>query len=165
MFATALTFPAVADSPLPINLSGYEFLLGVNCTIGGQPAKCGVAFTGWTGGSGQDATGWTPFPGTDRGLWEAMINYRGDVDFGSSVQILGGSFDLLFKSGKVVLGKVTGGSVVWPASAADSLACGPGVADLTVNLTIGGVPHTVDGCLHDLPAGSVIPPKIWGTLQ
>ena len=52
-----LTLPvgAWANPPLPVNVSGYEFLLGTNCTIAGQPATCGVHFGGWTGGNGPDA--------------------------------------------------------------------------------------------------------------
>jgi hypothetical protein len=61
----------------PVNISGYEYLLGTSCTIDGQPATCDVKFGGWTGGDGQVANGWTPFPGNDEGLWKATVNYTG----------------------------------------------------------------------------------------
>lgn len=157
-------FPAVAQAPLPINLSGYEFRLGTPCTINGEAGKCGVQFGGWTGGGGQEADGWTPFPGNRKGLWEAEVNYTGAPDFGATVDLKSGSFDLLFKHGRPVSGTVTGGMVQWPQSDGD-LGCGTAVAKVTVYLTIGGSPHSFDGCLHDLPAGTIIPPTIWGVLQ
>jgi len=46
--AIAVVSSASAAAPLPVNLSGYEFLLGTSCTINGQSATCGVAFGGWT---------------------------------------------------------------------------------------------------------------------
>jgi hypothetical protein len=52
---------------------------------------------------------------------------------------------------------------MWPASVSDNIGCGPGVATVALELT--GDASYFSGCLHDLPAGSVIPPKIWGTLQ
>src|SRR4029079_12721198 len=70
----ALALSIVAASAAlqsPINISGFEYLLGTSCTIDGQPATCGVRFGGWTGGRGQVANGWTPFPGDDQGLWKA----------------------------------------------------------------------------------------------
>ena len=114
-FAIASAAMAVALSasaaPLPVNLSGYEFLLGTNCTINGQSATCGVAFGGWTGGRGEVASGWTPFPGTNEGLWKTTIDYLGKAEFGSHVELVGGSFDVLFTNGTTLSGKVTGGTV------------------------------------------------------
>jgi hypothetical protein len=82
------------------------------------------------------------------------------------VNLQAGRFDLLFKSHQTLTGKVTGGTVQWPESQSDtSLGCGTYVGRVTVFLTINGHPHTFDGCLHDLPVGTVIPPKIWGTLH
>jgi len=168
--ATALAVSIVAASAAlvsPVNVSGYEYLLGTSCTIDGQPATCGVQFGGWTGGRGQVPNGWRPFPGNGRGLWKATVNYTGRAAFGRQVEVLGGSFDLLFTTGRRVAGNVTGGTVKWPA-AGQSTVCGLEVARVTVNIRYtAGAPGrgSFDGCLHDLPAGSVIPPKIWGTLS
>ena len=167
---TALALSIVAASAAllsPVKVSGYEYLLGTSCTINGQPATCGVQFGGWTGGRGQVANGWRPFPGNGHGLWKATANYTGKAAFGGQVNVLSGRFDLLFTSGKRVLGNVTGGSVRWPA-AGQSTVCGTEVAEVSLNIryrvgAAGG--GSFRGCLHDLPAGSVLPPKIWGTLQ
>ena len=44
--------------------------------------------------------------------------------------------------------------------------CGVDVAVAEANLSVaGGGITSVSGCLHDLPKGSVIPPKIWGTFN
>lgn len=146
------------------NLSAYEFLLGSPCTIDGEAGKCGVSFGGWMGGGGPVAGGWTPFPGNRQGLWDAEINYTGSPDFNGSVTVRSGTFDLYFKGGKTLSGTVTGGTVSWPTSSSDNeYGCGDGVAQVTVQVTTGSS-LTFKGCLHDLPAGSVIPPKIWGTL-
>lgn len=162
------SFAAASAAPLPVNLSGYEFLLGTSCTIKGQSGTCNVAFGGWTGGSGPVANGWTPFPGTEQGLWKATVDYTGTVEFGGQVELAGGRFDVLFTDGTTVSGKVTGGTVTWPPVGTDA-GCGTDVALVSVNIkyfrhgpTSSG---SFQGCLHDLPAGSVIPPKIWGTLQ
>src|SRR5262245_3286347 len=136
-------------------------------------------FGGWTGGSGQVAGGWTPFPGTGQGLWKASVNYIGKAMFGDGVHVhvvyvVGGSFDLLFTNGTTVLGTVIPGTppkvstVTWPPSVLGDIGCGKGVAVVSVNVTItrGATgPGSFQGCLHDLPGGSVIPPQIWGTLQ
>jgi hypothetical protein len=160
-----LAVPAFAQGPT-YNLSGYEFLLGSPCTIGSEAGKCGVAFGGWTGGGGQEAGGWTQFPGTRRGLWEATVNYTGSPNFGASVELQSGTFDLFLKNHKAISGTVTGGSVDWPTEGGvTDPSCGTDVAKLTVFLNIGGSPHYFSGCLHDLPAGSIIPPKIWGELH
>jgi hypothetical protein len=164
----ALGIAAASAAPLPVNVSGYEFLLGTSCTIG----TCGVEFGGWTGGSGQVANGWTPFPGTGQGLWKASVNYTGKAMFGDGVHVhvvdvVGGSFDLLFTNGTTVLGAVPHGTVTWPPSGSGDIGCGVGVAVVSVNVTFtrGAMgPGSFKGCLHDLPAGSVIPPKIWGRL-
>lgn len=165
--AVAVVFSASA-APLPVNLSGYEFLLGTSCTINGQSATCGVAFGGWTGGRGGPiANGWTPFPGNDEGLWKATVNYVGKPEFGGHVELVGGSFDVLFTNGTTVTGKVTGGSVMWPP-VGQGIGCGADIALISVSVAFRGVATgsgLFRGCLHDLPAGSVIPPKIWGTLE
>jgi hypothetical protein len=159
----ALALPILSEAQPPVNLSGYEFLLGHSCTIAGQPAKCDVQFGGWTGGNGPVANGWRPFPGTEKGLWKAKISYIGTADFGRVVAIVNGSFDVLFKNGKVVSGTVTNGSVEWPSDSDTDIGCGDGVAKVSAALS--GTATSFLGCLHDLPAGSVIPPRIWGTLQ
>ena len=161
--ALAVTLSVVARAASPVNLSGYEFLLGSSCTIEGFPGTCGVAFGGWTGGSGANSGGFAIFPGNRRGLWEANINYIGSPAFGASVQVAGGSYDVLFKNAKTVSGAVITGTVMWPANAGADIGCGAGVA--TIALTLSGDASSFSGCLHDLPAGSVIPPNIWGTLQ
>ena len=168
--AVAVAFSASAAPPLPVNLSGYEFLLGTNCTINGQAATCGVAFGGWTGGHGPSATGWTPFPGNDEGLWKATIDYVGKAEFDGHVELVGGTFDVLFTNGTTVTGKVIGGSVAWPLEGTPpaGTGCGTDVAVVSVNVAFRGAVRgsgLFQGCLHDLPAGSVIPPKIWGTLE
>jgi hypothetical protein len=160
-----LAIPALAQAP-PINLSGYEFQLGSPCTIGGVAGKCGVAFGGWTGGTGQEPGGWTPFPGTRRGLWEATVNYTGSPDWSTTVTLQSGTFDLFLKGHKSISGTVTGGTVEWPAQGGvTDPSCGADVAKVTVYLNVGGTPTYFAGCLHDLPAGTIIPPKIWGTLH
>lgn len=159
-----LAFPVVAGAQLPVNLSGYEFLLGRSCTIDGQSAKCDVQFGGWTGGSGPVVNGWKLFPGNEEGLWKAKVNYSGTPEFGKKVAIVSGSFDVLFRNGKVVSGTVANGSVQWPSDAETNIGCGNGVATVSVTIS-GGGPSSFVGCLHDLPAGSVIPSRIWGTLQ
>ena len=167
---TALSLSIVAASAAllsPVNVSGYEYLLGTSCTINGQPSTCGVQFGGWTGGRGKVANGWSPFPGNGRGLWKATVNYTGQAAFGHQVNVLSGRFDLLFTSGRTVSGKVTSGIVRWPA-AGQSTVCGTNVAVVSLNITdrvgAAGI-GSFGGCLHDLPAGSVLPPKVWGTLR
>jgi hypothetical protein len=150
-------------------MSGYEFLLGHSCTIGGQPGTCGVQFGGWTGGGGSTAGGWTHFPGDGRGLWSATINYIGTASFGDgtnphSVTVIGGNYDVLFKTPvRNVFGAVTTGTVTWPPTSSSDVGCGIGVASVLIYLTGGA--SSFQGCLHDLPAGSVIPPQIWGELN
>jgi hypothetical protein len=157
----AFKFAAVVKAQPGIELSGYELLLGSSCVIDGQAGKCGVEFVGWTGGGGATENGWKPFPGDRRGLWDAEIDYIGSPNFASAVTLAGGSFDLLLKNGQKVSGAITGGSVTWPREGFDDEGCGTNVARVTVyqnaNLLF-------SGCLHDLPAGAVIPPTIWGTL-
>ena len=165
MLALAWKFAPGVKAQASTNLSAYEFLLGKNCTINGEAGKCGVAFGGWTGGGGAIPNGWTPFPGNKQGLWSADINYTGSPDFGASVTVQSGSFDLFVKGQSPVAGTVTGGEVEWPPSASEDIGCGEGVAVVGVNVTTKSAGSLFfQGCLHDLPAGSVIPPKIWGTL-
>src|SRR6266852_1007782 len=162
--SVALAFasqPALAQ--FPVNVSGYEVFLGVDCTINNEPATCGVRFGGWTGGSGAVPGGWTRFPGDREGFWTANVNYNGKAGFDKTVTLLGGSWELLFKNGTVVQGTVSAGNVQWPAATGD-LGCGTGVAKITASLAVkGGGAAGFVGCLHDLPAGTVVPPKVWGT--
>jgi hypothetical protein len=166
---TALAFSivgALADL-LPAKVSGYEYFIGTSCTIDGQPATCDVQFGGWTGSGGQVANGWRTFPGNGQGLWTATVDYKGKAKFGGQVALLGGNFQLLFTDGKAVLGKVTAGTLRWPARG-QSTICGTDVAVVSMNVKYrAGATGTglFQGCLHDLPAGSIIPPKIWGRLQ
>lgn len=147
----------------PVAVSGYELFLGHNCVIAGTPATCGTTFSGWTGGGG---TTWVNFPGTGQGAWSIQINYIGQPMFGGSVDVVGGKWSFLFFTGTELRGKVVSGSVRWPDDETADIGCGPGVAVAEANLTVtGGGAATVNGCLHDLPAGSVIPPKVWGTFK
>jgi hypothetical protein len=151
----------------PVTVSGYEYLLETDCTIDGQPGTCGVRFGGWTGGGGQVAKGWTPFPGDEQGLWKATVDYTGKAAFGRQVNVVAGRFDLLFTNGRTVSGKVTGGEVTWP-STGQSTICGTEVAVISVHLRYraGATGKgAFKGCLHDLPVGTIIPPKVWDTLK
>lgn len=162
--ALALGLAAMPPGSPSVNLSGYEFLLGTTCTIGTLSGKCGVSFVGWTGGSGAKPNGWTPLPGNHQGLWEATVNYTGAPNFNASVNVVSGTFDVLFKNRTKISGTVTGGTVEWPADQTTDIGCGDGVATVNLSLSTGGGPTNFQGCLHDLPAGTVIPPKIWGKL-
>lgn len=164
--AFGFSFAGNARAQLPVNLSGYEFFLGVDCFIGGQAATCGVRFGGWTGGDGAVASGWTRPPGDRDGLWDANVNYSGKAGFGNTAALLGGMWTVYFRNGITVSGAVTGGSVQWPPTSSDNIGCGTAVATVSasLNLTTGGA-ATFTGCLHDLPAFAVIPPKAWGSIQ
>jgi hypothetical protein len=127
-----------------------------------------VTFGGWTGGEGAVADGWTAFPGTRGGFWSATIDRKGETDLGSSVTIDGGTWKLLLRAGFTFVKLswvVLGGTVEWPAHTRD-LGCGTSVAKVAAELLVtelGGAPASFDGCLHDLPAGAIIPPLVWGT--
>jgi hypothetical protein len=158
----ALSIPATAQSITLV--SGYEIFLGRNCTIEDMAATCGTTFTGWTGIQPTQTGGFLPFPGTGKGFWSLQINYIGQPAFGSSVNVVGGNWSFFFFNGTVKHGTVLNGSVTWPADANSVLSiCHAGEAVATANITVaGGAPTIVGGCLHDLPAGSVIPPTVWG---
>jgi len=151
---------AAAQHLTPV--SGYEIYLGRNCTIAGLPATCGTTFTGWTGI--QSTGGFLPFPGTAQGFWSLRINYIGQPAFGGSVNVVGGNWSFLFFNGTSKHGTVLNGSVTWPADANSTISgCNAGEAIAQANITVsGGTPTAVVGCLHDLPAGTVIPPTVWG---
>ncbi len=164
--------PALAHrSPLKeINISGYEIFLGVDCQVDSQPAKCNDTFAGWTGGKGPVPDGWVPYSRRERGVnegsWAVSLNYTGTPGFGSSVTIIGGTWWLKFKDGHVFSGTVTGGSVQWPGEN-QNIGCGTNVAKVSATITVitpASASGTFTGCLHDLPAGTVIPPKVWGTV-
>ena len=164
--ALALSIVAASADLLPERVSGYEYFIGIPCTIDGQAATCDVQFAGWTGSGGQVADGWREFPGNGQGTWTAIIDYKGKPKFGGQLQLLDGNFNLLFADGKSVLGRVTGGTITWPAAGQSSI-CGLEVAVVSMNVRYrrGATGRGLfRGCLHDLPAGSVIPPKIWGKL-
>jgi hypothetical protein len=163
----ALSIGAASAHDLPQRVSGYEYFIGVPCTIDGQSATCDVQFAGWTGGGGQVPNGWRALPGNGQGLWTATIDYRGRPRFGGQIVLLNGHFNLSFTDGHVVSGRVTGGTITWPLRGQSSI-CGTEVAVVSMNVRyrVGPTDRGVfKGCLHDLPAGSVIPPKIWGRLQ
>jgi hypothetical protein len=150
-----------AGASVAVNVSGYEIFLGQNCVLGGVPATCGTTFTGWTGETGSG--GWRPFPGTGLGIWSLQINYTGQPSFNGGVNIVGGKWHFAFINGLVLQGNVLNGTVTWPDEGG-SIGCGTNVAVGTANLTIAsGGTVALQGCLHDLPKFSVIPPTIWGT--
>ncbi len=153
---------ATAQSLTPV--SGYEIYLGHNCRIARQPATCGTTFTGWTGIQPTVTGGFLPFPGTGQGAWSLQINYVGKPAFNSSVNVVGGNWSFLFFNGTSKHGTVLNGSVTWPVDASSTYGgCLAGEALAQANITVaGGSPTMVVGCLHDLPAGSVIPPTVWG---
>lgn len=145
----------------PVNLSGYETFIGLDCKLAGQPGTCGVTFSGWIGGDGPVAGGWEPFPGDFQGLWNSRVDYIGQAGFGNTVFILSGRFRISFLDGHSLSGSVISGTVQWPMAGIDN-GCGAGVAliDVTLNRS-----QRFQGCLHDLPIGSVIPPMVWGTFS
>lgn len=157
-----------ADSLLNFPVSGYELFPGLDCERDSAPATCGATFSGWVGGDGAVEGGWSPFPGTRQGFWEATIDRRGLAAFGNTVTVLSGTITLALKQHHKFLlltGKVSTGSVQWPVQGETSV-CGTNIATVALDLVIpelDNAPATFDGCLHDLPAGSVLPPTIWGT--
>jgi hypothetical protein len=160
---------ARALDPPEVKVSGYEFFPGVPCTLDdSETATCGVTFGGWTGGNGATAGGWTPFPGNRKGFWWATIDRQGTAGFGSRVTIKGGTWKLLLRKGFTFFklsGVVLSGTVEWPPQG-ENLDCGTNVGRVEAELLVtelGGAPATFDGCLHDLPVGAIIPPRIWGT--
>ena len=124
---------AAAADLLPVRISGYEYFIGTPCTIDGQAATCDVQFAGWTGSGGQVPNGWRAFPGNGQGMWTSTIDYKGRPKFGGHVVLLGGNFDLLFTDGKVLAGRVTGGTIAWPPAGQSSI-CGTEVAVVTMNV-------------------------------
>ena len=167
--AAVLTLGIVAASAdlLPQRVSGYEVFIGTPCTIDGQSATCDLQFAGWTTNGSPVAGGWRPYPGDGEGQWTATIDYKGNPKLGGRVVLLDGNFHLLFTNGKVLSGRVTGGTITWPASGQSSI-CGTEVAIVSMNVRyrVGATDAGVfRGCLHDLPFGSVLPPKIWGKLE
>ena len=151
-------------APVVVPASGYELSIGHDCVVSGVPATCGATFTGWTG---ETNTGeWLKFPGTGQGAWLVLINYTGQPMFNGSVNIVGGSWLFIFKNGGIIGGTVNRGLVTWPIDADSSNGCGNGVAVINANLLrLNGKPATLTGCLHDLPKGAVIPPKVWGAFS
>ena len=162
MATISLAFCAAASAQSLTPVSGYEIFLGRNCLLGGQAGTCGTTFTGWTGI--QAAGGFLPFPGTGRGFWSLQISYIGQPAFNSSVTVVGGSWSFFFLNGTTKHGTVLNGSVAWPIDANSTISgCKPGEAIAQANITVAGSsPTAVVGCLHDLPAGQIIPPTVWG---
>ena len=152
--------PALAHQP-PVYVSGLETSFGSDCTIAGQPATCGVTFGGWTGGEGQVPGGWEPPPGDFQGWWKTSINYTGQVDFGNTVSILAGKYKISFVDGHSLSGRVTGGTVQWPANESADIGCGAGVALIDATLSLGRHSAIFEGCLHDIPVFSTLP-MVWG---
>ena len=137
--------------------------IGLDCRLSGQPGTCGVTFSGWIGGDGPIPGGWEPFPGDFQGLWTSRVDYIGQAGFGKIVSIVSGRFRISFLDGHSLSGSVLKGTVQWPGSAgSNDFNCGAGVARIDVTLNRS---QTFQGCLHDLPVGSVIPPMIWGVFS
>jgi hypothetical protein len=165
--ALALGTGAASAELLPARVSGYEYFIGVPCTINGQSATCDLQFAGWTANGQPSANGWRPYPGNGEGRWTATVDYKGRPKLGGQVTLLSGDFHLLFTDGDVLSGKVTGGTITWPASGQSSI-CGTNVAVVAMNVRyrVGATGQgQFRGCLQDLPIGSEIPPKIWGKLE
>jgi hypothetical protein len=147
------------------NVSGYEVFPGLDCTIEGEPAMCGVTFGGWTGGDGATEEGWASPPGDRNGRWKATVEYRGKAAFGGIVTLTGGKIQNGPRGKHRFSGTVSGGTVEWPKKE-ESLGCGTSVAVINASFSMDdGSLMIFEGCLHDLPAGDVIPPKIWGTFS
>lgn len=155
---------ALAQLGVSVPASGYELSIGRNCVVGGVPATCGATFTGWTG---ETNTGeWLQFPGTGQGTWLVLINYIGQPMFNGSVTIVGGSWLFSLQNCGILGGTVNTGTVTWPIDDNSSTGCGTGVASISANLSrLNGKPVTLTGCLHDLPKGTVIPPRVWGVFS
>ena len=82
------------------------------------------------------------------------------VDNTGKLVIEGGRWSIFFLDGHSLSGRVTGGSVHWPVQGS-TIGCGTDVAVVLVNLRFGGSSAAFNGCLHDLPAGTVTP-MVWG---
>jgi hypothetical protein len=165
--AVLLCGAAAAQGVTPV--SGYEIYLGRNCMIGEEAGTCGTTFTGWTGI--KPAGGWLPFPGSGKGVWSLQINYTGQPAFGGDtpqVTVKSGSYSFLFFNGIFKHGSVLSGSVTWPiddSHSVPSTICGTGEAFAQATITVPGGQSAIVGCLHDLPAGTVIPPTVWGAFD
>lgn len=165
-FALVSGAASLAHSATITPLSGYEFFNGVrsgNITVG-------ATFAGWTtNGNGRS---WHPVPSNNGGVWSATVNYAGSSgivpDMENSVTVIDGTWFLEGPDGTKQKGRLSGGTVTWPASLKANIGCGPGVATVTVILALPGGPQpagTISGCLNDTHLDKVFPPKVWGTLQ
>lgn len=146
------------------SLSGYEFFPGLRLPFTSIRTTHGTSFGGWTHGA---APAWQPFALRSGGYWVATITYRGRTGPGRLVPITGGSWVLHHPGGGVDTGKVVRGSVIWPATLADDLGCGKGVAviDATLGTFRRSTPAgTLTGCLDDTHLGERFPPRVWASL-
>ena len=110
------------------------------------------------------ANGWTPFPGDKKALWEANLDYRGEIAFGKTVTLTAGRLNLLPRSERPISAILTNGTVTWPPSNTADLGCGGGVAKLEVSFeTRNNDLTSFVGCVQDSIAPSYIPAKVWGT--
>lgn len=147
-------------------LSGNEFFNGVrsgNITVG-------ATFAGLT--THGDGTSWHPAASNSGGLWAVSANYVGFPGIvpgtENSVTVIGGTWFLEGADGTTQTGNILSGSVSWPATLHANIGCRPGIAKLTVAISLlnsnqqAGV---INGCLDDTHLDKVFPPKIWGTLQ
>lgn len=101
------------------------------------------------------------------GHWVFSVDRVGQAGLGSAVSLVGGRWFWQQADNAIHYGRVLGGSVQWPPGLASDLGCGPGVAIVTVNLSVTGqaTGGTFTGCLDDTHIPHVFPPKVWGTLS
>jgi hypothetical protein len=139
------TVALVALAATPVGISGREFFPGVHY----GSATYGASFAGAT---------------TAGGGWAASINYLGTAGLGRTVTIFGGSWVIANADGSRLFGRVSTGTVAWPANLSSSITgsgCGNGVAAFSAALSNGG---SIAGCLDDTHFATVFPPTIVGFL-
>jgi hypothetical protein len=117
----------------------------------------GTTFGGWAHGG----PGWLPPVDGGQSYWGATINYSGKAGLKSAVTITGGYWAWHAPDGTVHAGPVLNGRVEWPATLADDIGCGAGIAKFSALLMPGG---TLNGCLDDTHMPQVFPPRVWGTV-
>jgi hypothetical protein len=158
--ALALSAVTVAYGSQSTLFSGYETSAGRACGAG---RTCGTSFSGWTNPPG--TTGWTLQ--SNGGSWTTSVDYTGTPGINQQVNITGGAWSWIEPTGTQHRGRVTGGTVTWPATLDTSVPgsnCGPGVAVISATIRQNATPGTIGGCLDDTHLLTVFPPHIWGTL-
>ncbi len=136
----------VALAATIVGISGREFFPGVHY----GSATYGASFAGATNAGGG---------------WAASVNYLGTAGLTHTVTIFGGSWVLANADGSRLWGRVSSGTVAWPANLSSSITgsgCGNGVAAFSATLSNTG---TIIGCLDDTHFATVFPPTIVGVLN